>query len=110
MSIRKPLSMYSVRGDCLSLIVKTVRFAMILYELVTWDRPFGAEDGLVVAKAAALHHRRPELPHSIPQQLRQLIAQCWHQSPEQRPDFDTIVSTLAGIREQLPSSACCRLL
>lgn len=37
---------------------------------------------------------RPPLPRDAPADLLELLQQCWHRNPEQRPSFDTIVTQL----------------
>jgi len=73
---------------------------VLLYELCSLRKPF--DD---VGCFKSLQHKvvveghRPKLSRrSIPSKaLRQLIASCWHQSPDKRPSFAMIVKALTEI-------------
>jgi len=71
-------------------------FAMILYEIICQDVPFGnikaPRLGLMIVRG-----KRPDMemvPPDCPPFLRDLMVACWAQSPVERPDFDAIMVAL----------------
>ena len=50
-------------------------------------------------------YRRP-LPNFIPEPLRELITECWAQSPKDRPPITEVVDRLTAFQKapQLPSN------
>ncbi|CAN8072427.1 unnamed protein product [Agarophyton chilense] len=47
--------------------------------------------------AIVKNHLRPVLAHGVPEEFSQLIQQCWHPDPTQRPNFAQIVSALQSL-------------
>jgi serine/threonine protein kinase len=71
--------------------VDVYSFGVLLWELLTLQRPF---DGLTqdqIVLAVIEHSARPSIPaHFGPQGLVSLIQQCWDDDPHERPSFDQI--------------------
>jgi len=44
---------------------------------------------------------RPKIGKTFDPKLAQLMAECWDESPEQRPEFSEILGRLREIREKL---------
>lgn len=68
-------------------------FAMIVYELLTTERPFKK----CTLKTLILHlskGERPEIDSTMPDVYRSLIERCWCQKPSDRPSFESIVNDL----------------
>ncbi|KAG0563202.1 hypothetical protein M758_8G010700 [Ceratodon purpureus] len=67
-------------------------FGMTCYEILTGKTPFGdhpwSDYNLVLSGG------RPELPCHVPEFLKNLIHQCWHQDLDARPSFAEIVALL----------------
>ncbi|KAG0587863.1 hypothetical protein KC19_2G197200 [Ceratodon purpureus] len=67
-------------------------FAMTCYEILTGKTPFDNHPwwdyNLVLSGG------RPELPYHVPELLKNLIHQCWHQDVDARPSFAEIVALL----------------
>ena len=68
-------------------------FALIFYHLISQTLPFETINktniGPLVYKGA-----RPALPPRASQMSKNLLTQCWHQDPKQRPSAQTILETL----------------
>eukprot|EP00798_Chlamydomonas_sp_ICE-L_P028052 gene28052-31154_t len=78
-------------------------FAMICYQLFEGSLPFSRFAPVDAAQAASLLGKRPEWS-SRPkngEQLRQLIARCWAEKHEDRPEFDDIIVELEAMAEVL---------
>jgi serine/threonine protein kinase len=74
-------------------------FGMVCYELLTGHIPFQCEGVRRTDYDAVLSGRRPKLPDYLSPGMTQLLLECWHQDPCQRPSWDHIMKTL--VREQL---------
>jgi Ca2+-binding EF-hand superfamily protein len=71
-------------------------FAMVAYEMFTGCVPFEGMRAIqlmfMVTEGA-----RPEINEALfPPTLGELLEQCWAPDPESRPDFDSIMTRLAG--------------
>ena len=70
-------------------------FAMILYQLITNQMPFGGHIQTGELMDKIFKRERPEIPATIPEIFRQLLNRCWAQNPKERPSFDEIIEILA---------------
>ena len=68
-------------------------FSLILYEMLTNNKPFDLSESELIKNVVELG-KRPELKSDIPLCYRQLIQKCWSQDPRQRPTFNEIVEEL----------------
>ncbi|KAL6064801.1 Dual specificity protein kinase [Balamuthia mandrillaris] len=67
-------------------------FGIVLWELLCGQDPWQEIESLVdLVEAVCLEHKRPPLPKSIPQSLRDLVNACWHPEPEKRPSFEELI-------------------
>jgi len=71
-------------------------FAVIMWELLTRDMPFGEAEAFTIP-VLVTKGKRPELPKKYPKEFGKLLEKCWNQKSEKRPSFDEIVLRL---REQ----------
>lgn len=78
-------------------------YAIILWELVTRQMPFGDIEAFSVPLMVS-RGERPDLSKDIPIEWRKLIKACWHQKPTSRPAFKKILvklrSMLTTLREE----------
>ena len=82
--VEQPSADLLMKGDVYS-------FAMTCYEVVTGKYPF---DGNKVPNAMIKAGERPKLPQDLNDNLKRLIAKCWHEDPQQRPSFQDICYVL----------------
>ena len=76
-------------------------FAMTCYEVLTGHIPFQVEEihSHKVIRAAIIDSgHRPKLPSDINSSMEELILKCWHQEPQQRPNFSEICERLSSIQ------------
>ena len=71
---------------------------------------FDTEDaqGFQVAVAVAHKGLRPKLPVETPSQIYNLLVACWSETPENRPDFGSIIQSIAQLQFD-PNIACSTL-
>ncbi|EIN05493.1 hypothetical protein PUNSTDRAFT_137604 [Punctularia strigosozonata HHB-11173 SS5] len=77
-------------------------FAMTCLELIVGHMPFlNLTDPEVVIRVA-VEHERPERPQDVqlPDEMWQLIQDCWDDNPEFRPDMTTIRERIRGIHDR----------
>jgi len=91
--------MYDWRCDVYS-------FAVLAWEMVTYDIPFDNLTPVQAAFAVAKEAKRPAIPDSCPASVRQLLEKCWHQEARFRPAFariDTALAEEAAIIKGMPA-------
>jgi len=72
-------------------------FAILLWEIITLEKPFGKARSLIdLSKMAFLSGRRPNLLLVHSQSVRQLLKSSWDPSPGLRPSFALIVAQLVA--------------
>jgi serine/threonine protein kinase len=70
-------------------------FGLILYELLVGREAFPKKwPQLVVEKLLVVDEFRPDVPASVLPAVRELIADCWAQDPDDRPSFRGIFKRL----------------
>ena len=78
-------------------------FAMICYQVVTSIVPYADELKITsdVLQAVSDGKLRPTFPQSLscPEELKQLMRDCWDHKPDSRPDFKEIQRRLWSIRK-----------
>jgi len=88
------LEKYSYAADVYS-------FAVVLWELLTREDPYGEMHPMRVTIEVATHGLRPESPNasygSEWDQYARLMRSCWREEPEMRPHFEEILSQLEDI-------------
>ncbi|KAJ6465314.1 kinase-like domain-containing protein, partial [Mycena sanguinolenta] len=82
-------------GECRNSFASDVyAFSCVCYEIFTGDLPFCdlLKDGAVIL--AVMEGKRPRRSSSIPDNVWDLMAECWKAVPEERPSATHIVSRL----------------
>jgi len=69
-------------------------FATILWQLVSHQRPFRGFNVRMFEARVARDGERPKLPTSWPLALRELLRDCWHPEPLDRPCFGEVTRRL----------------
>mmetsp|Transcript_31719 Transcript_31719/g.48630 ORF Transcript_31719/g.48630 Transcript_31719/m.48630 type:complete len:1000 (-) Transcript_31719:70-3069(-) len=83
-----------IRHESYSSNADVYSFGIVLWQLITREVPFATMTPIQAAYAVA-EGRRPEIPASCPEQLREIITLCWDQDSHKRPSFTYIVMALA---------------
>lgn len=83
-------------------------YAMVLYELVTYNKPYYEKEDIRILDLCKLvsKGRRPTIQHSseFPDEYVELIERCWDSNPDNRPSFIQIVKDFMDNREKYFSS------
>ncbi|XP_059159379.1 mitogen-activated protein kinase kinase kinase 11-like [Physella acuta] len=84
------LSRFSKKSDVWS-------YGVVLWELLTGETPYKGIDALGVAYGVAVNKLTLPIPSTCPHMFSQLMADCWHQEPHERPTFRDILQRLEEI-------------
>jgi hypothetical protein len=69
-------------------------FGLILYQLIVGQRPFSGRSGIRAAKQIVVDEARPASPEFVLPDVGDVICECWAAHPDDRPQFDEILSRL----------------
>ena len=79
-----------IRGADYDEKVDVYSYGMLLYEMLMRETPFGDLEGPQVICAIVIHNSRPAIPSDAPDDVRELIEECWDNDPKMRPTFEEI--------------------
>jgi len=72
-------------------------FAVILWQLLSHEKPFGGLDMSSFKRLVVEQHHRPPLRKGWPPQLGALLQQCWHKEPTLRPPMREVCRRLRDL-------------
>ncbi|KAL0821858.1 hypothetical protein ABMA28_005262 [Loxostege sticticalis] len=79
-------------------------WGIILWEVLSRRKPF-EEGGSAYRIMWAVHTgRRPDLIEGCPEPIEQLMTQCWHKSPSERPSMAEVVELMSALCEFFPGA------
>mmetsp|Transcript_22265 Transcript_22265/g.72162 ORF Transcript_22265/g.72162 Transcript_22265/m.72162 type:complete len:563 (+) Transcript_22265:96-1784(+) len=94
--------------------VDVYAFAMIAYQLVTWQTPFADMDPVEAAKRAAMESLRPDVSSKeliSVKGLVKIIVGCWDANAVNRPSFGQVIERLSRCKERVGDTGqaawCC---
>ncbi|CAM9703495.1 unnamed protein product, partial [Heterosigma akashiwo] len=73
-------------------------FSLILWQLLTLERPFEGMSADDYYDYVVEQHVRPTLFEEWPAGLRELLHRCWHKRHSRRPNFPEVLSALKRLR------------
>ena len=101
-SVGTPLYMAPemILGDPVGRPVDVYSYAMLLYELLTLNKPFSDLDTTITFIGLArmvTEGRRPVIPDYVSEDWQTLITRCWAPDPDDRPTMREVVETMNGL-------------
>lgn len=81
--------------------VDVYSFGIVLWEMHTHAMPFsGLADATILFQTVSQQARPPlDVNPRVPEPIAQLAAQCWAQTPSERPSFKHVLKTLRSIAD-----------
>lgn len=79
-----------LKGEQYGKEVDVYSFAMILYEMLTYEIPFKGKNSFEIMRIVCSKNERPKLPSNTNKNLANLIKRCWDIDPSSRPSFKEI--------------------
>lgn len=76
-------------------------FGVVCWEVLTGKIPFDGISQQTVATQVAVEGMRLPVPSRAPKRMLRLIARCWSESPEARPEFEALLIEIQGIENEL---------
>ena len=76
-------------------------FGVVCWEVLTARIPFDGMSQPAVATQVAMEGMRLPVPPHVPLRLLRLIARCWSDVADQRPEFGTVEVELQGVENEL---------
>jgi Janus kinase 2 len=73
-------------------------YGIMLWEIVTMEVPFHGYPLAGLPVLVSTQDLRPEMPTLVPKKTKDLITECWHKDPAQRPDFKHILSVIRSCK------------
>eukprot|EP00249_Psilotum_nudum_P023813 c28991_g1_i1 orf=309-3122(-) len=74
-------------------------FGVILWELVTLQRPWSGLSHAEVVGAVGFQNRRLQIPKDVNPKIAAIIELCWASDPRQRPSFASIMESLKSLQK-----------
>lgn len=93
-----------IRHESYSSNADVYSFGVCLWQLVTREVPFASMTPIQAAYSVA-EGRRPVIPESTPNRLKEIITACWDQDAGRRPSFTYIAMALADYAKMAFSPA-----
>jgi serine/threonine protein kinase len=72
-------------------------FGLLMWEIITREKPFDPQSPIEAAGAVALEGKRPPFPEGIPSNVRTLIEECWTEQPSERMKVEQIIESIGEI-------------
>ena len=69
-------------------------FGLLLWEVITREKPFTGMSQIEAAGAVALEKKRPPFPLGIPLNVKALVEKCWAEKQEERIQVEAIIKCL----------------
>ncbi len=80
-------------------------FGLLMWEIITREKPFDPKSPIEAAGAVALEGQRPPFPEGIPSKVRTLIEECWVEQPHERTTLDQVIETIGELSHDMAAES-----
>jgi hypothetical protein len=89
------------RGEPYNEKIDVYSFSITLWEIFSAKKPFQDKDCSELPVLVTQHGLRPPILHNVPQELNQLMVDCWNDTATSRPSFGIIRRRLDKIYKEV---------
>ena len=86
-----------IRHETYNYSADVYSFGLLLWEMITREKPFEPKSPIEAAGAVALEGKRPPFPKGTPPAVKELIEQCWAEKPSERMEEECIIKCLGEL-------------
>jgi len=72
-------------------------FALVMWEIITREKPFASKSQIEAAAAVAIEGKRPPFPNDAPPPVKELIESCWAEKPSDRMKVEDIIKSVEDL-------------
>mmetsp|Transcript_26595 Transcript_26595/g.50428 ORF Transcript_26595/g.50428 Transcript_26595/m.50428 type:complete len:284 (+) Transcript_26595:934-1785(+) len=83
-----------IRHECYNYAADVYSFGLLMWEIITHEKPFEPKSQIEAAGSVALEGKRPPFPNDIPHNVKSLIEMCWADVPTERMEVEHIIKCL----------------
>ena len=76
-------------------------FALVMWEIITREKPFQSKSQIEAAAAVAIEGKRPPFPDDTPTAIKVLIESCWAVKPSDRMKVEDIINCLGTLTSDM---------
>mmetsp|Transcript_5674 Transcript_5674/g.12459 ORF Transcript_5674/g.12459 Transcript_5674/m.12459 type:complete len:139 (-) Transcript_5674:119-535(-) len=83
-----------IRHECYNYAADVFSFGLLMWEIITREKPFEPKSQIEAAGAVAIEGKRPPFPDDIPFSVKTLIENCWAEKPDERMEVKLLLKSL----------------
>jgi len=83
-----------IRHECYNYAADIYSFGLLMWEIITREKPFEPQSQIEAAGSVALEGKRPPFPNGIPLTVKTLIENCWAEKPDERMEVELLIKRL----------------
>ena len=83
-----------IRHECYNYAADVYSFGLLMWEIITREKPFEPQSQIEAAGSVALEGKRPPFPNGIPLTVKTLIENCWAEKPDERMEVELLIKRL----------------
>ncbi|KAL7538067.1 hypothetical protein ACHAXR_010157 [Thalassiosira sp. AJA248-18] len=80
-------------------------FGLLMWEIITREKPFEPKSQIEAAGSVALEGKRPPFPNDTPLAVRTLIEKCWVEKPNERMEVKHIIECLEELGSDIAAES-----
>eukprot|EP00578_Thalassiosira_sp_NH16_P006022 CAMPEP_0181137074 /NCGR_PEP_ID=MMETSP1071-20121207/33517_1 /TAXON_ID=35127 /ORGANISM="Thalassiosira sp., Strain NH16" /LENGTH=705 /DNA_ID=CAMNT_0023223815 /DNA_START=158 /DNA_END=2278 /DNA_ORIENTATION=- len=94
-----------IRHESYNFAADVYSFGLLMWEIITREKPFEPKSQIEAAGSVALEGKRPPFPMGIPLAVKELIEKCWAGKPGDRIEVEHIIKCLDELGNSMAASS-----